>query len=104
GSAATTPRPVAQLSAAERARQSLAALEQRWLDESFAWLPTAQLALKRESQQIARAPGLHLLWHGAWIQPVPDRDSETHLPMLLQIGERVGDDYQVERRIGVTRA
>src|SRR5262245_31394474 len=57
GNAATPPPPVVQPSATERARRSLAALEQRWLDESFTWLPTAQLTLKRESQQIARAPG-----------------------------------------------
>jgi hypothetical protein len=99
----TTPTPVVQPSPAERARRSLAELEQRWLEQSFKWLPTGELALKREAQQIARAAGLHLLWHGAWMQPVPDRDGETHLPMLLQVGQRIGNEYQVEGRIDVTR-
>ena len=88
---------------AEQARAKLEALEARWQQESLQWLPPTQLGLTREKNAIARAAGLHLVWHGAWIQPVPDRDRDPNLPMLLQVGEQLGDVYQVEGFVGVTR-
>ena len=99
--APTTPTPPP--TPIEKARAKLATLEAQWLDESLEWLPAAQLALTRERNSISRAAGLHLVWHGAWIQPVPDRDTEAPLPMLLQVGERNGEEFQVEGRVDVTR-
>jgi hypothetical protein len=99
--ASITPPPAP--TAAERARDKLAALEANWLDASLEWLPAAQLTLTREKQRIAGAPGLRVVWHGAWIQPVPDRERDSPLPLLLQAGDRIGNHYQVEGRVDVTR-
>lgn len=46
---------------------------------------------------------MRVVWHGAWVQPVPDRETEPHQPVLLQAGAHTADGWEVAGRIDVTR-
>ena len=86
----------------ERARELLQAFEADLLERSFAWLPATALELGRQAQRIDRAPGFHVLLHGAWIQPVPDRDNEPVVPLLIQTGDPLDGTWPAEGTFSVT--
>jgi hypothetical protein len=58
--------------------------------------------LTRQAARLDRSGRYRVLLHGAWIAPVPDRDSP--LPMLIQTGDRSGDRWRIEGTIAVTVA
>ncbi len=74
---------------------------ERSLDEqSYRWLPVQELLMHREARRIDGRDELHILLHGRWIQPVPERTAPE--PMLIQKGARVGDTQQLEGTLAVT--
>jgi Peptidoglycan-binding protein, CsiV len=84
----------------ERAGAVLAAYETQLRDESFRWLPSSTFLMKQEDGRLQRDGGYAVVLHGAWIQPVPDR--ERPLPSLIQTGDRLGDAWRIEGTIEVT--
>jgi Peptidoglycan-binding protein, CsiV len=92
--AALPPTPV------ERARALLDDYEDSLFAQCFQWQPAKTLQLTSQAARLGRSGRFRVLLHGAWIAPIPDRDSP--LPMLLQTGERSGDRWRVEGTIAVT--
>ncbi len=82
--------------AAEHAEAQTALLRER----SLRLLEPDQLRLQAQANRLRGSADLHVIWHGAWIQPVPDMDNPQ--PMLLQAGERQGDRWQYEGTLTVT--
>ena len=52
--------------------------------DSYRWLPPETHALKAEARRLGNAPGLDVIWHGRWMQPVPDRSSGEPLMLAAQ--------------------
>lgn len=74
---------------------------ERSLDaRSYRWLPASELLLQTQAGKIERHDDLHLLMHGRWIQPVPERAAPE--PLLVQQGARVGNVRQLEGTMAVT--
>lgn len=76
-------------------RTTLEADAYRWRDA-----PSA-LSLTAAANALARRGLGQVLVHGAWRQPVPDR--EAPLPILIQSNVPVADLWQVEGTLAVTR-
>jgi len=87
---------------AEQLAEATARFEQTLLATSYRWLDPRELALGTEARRLARADGYRVLHHGAWVLPVPPRESPE--PMLLQVGERQGDVWTVEGTLAITLA
>ncbi|MCZ6852913.1 MAG: CsiV family protein [Gammaproteobacteria bacterium] len=74
---------------------------ERSLDEqSYRWLPTSELLMQTEANRIERQDDLHILMHGRWIQPVPERTQPE--PLLVQQGALIGNTRQLEGTMAVT--
>ena len=75
-------------------------LERTWHDRSFRWLDRNELSLRSQARRLERRPGIEVLFHGAWHQPVPKRDSPQ--PILFQELPLGDAGYRVEGTLGVT--
>ncbi|MFB3105100.1 MAG: CsiV family protein, partial [Pseudomonadales bacterium] len=74
---------------------------ERSLDaQSYRWLPEDELLMQTEARRIEARDALHILLHGRWIQPVPERTLPE--PLLVQTGARVGNTQQLEGTMAVT--
>ncbi len=52
--------------------------------DGYRWLPERTHALKAEARRIRNAPGLDIIWHGKWMQPVPGRSAGEPLMLTAQ--------------------
>jgi hypothetical protein len=77
-----------------------AAFEEQLEARSYQLVPAEELTMSGSADQLARRSGFQVLYHGAWLQPVPPRDAPEHL--LLQAGAKVAGRYQLEGVIAVT--
>lgn len=93
--------PVAQPTPAERAAKLIADYQAQLQDRAFRFEPGSTLLLTPEDGRLQRSNVYHVVFHRAWIQPVPDRDQLR--PMLIQAGERIGTGWRIEGFLGVTR-
>lgn len=87
---------------AQQAQALLDDYEQSLLAQCFQWQPRTTFVLTRQAARLDRSGRYRVLLHGAWIAPVPDRDSP--LPMLIQTGDKSGDRWRIEGTIAVTVA
>ena len=73
-----SPHPLLNLlSAAARQQEA----QQR---DSYRWLPAQTHVLKTEARRLRRTQGLNIIWHGRWIQPVPNRSAGEPLMLAVQ--------------------
>lgn len=93
--------PVAQPTPAERAAKLIADYQSQLQDRAFRFEPGSTLLLTPEDGRLQRSNLYRVVFHRAWIQPVPDRDQLR--PMLIQVGERIGTGWRIEGFLGVTR-
>ena len=98
--AQTAALPVAQPTPAERAAKLIADYQAQMQERAFRFEPGA-LLLAQEGGRLQRSNVYRVVFHRAWIQPVPDRDQLR--PMLIQVGERIGAGWRIEGFLGVTR-
>lgn len=69
--------------------------------------PAVQLATKSMSYQAKRInnqPGMHLVWHKAWLEPVQEKSEQTLHPIqveLSMVDTLNGADIQVQGDIGI---
>jgi hypothetical protein len=77
-----------------------AALEEQLEARSFQLIPAEELTMSASADRLARRSGFQVLYHGAWLQPVPPRDAPEYL--LLQTGARVAGRHQLEGVMAVT--
>ena len=95
------PAPAAQPTPAERAAKLIADYQAQLADRAFRFEPGSTLLLTAEDGRLQRSNIYRVVFHRAWIQPVPDRDQLR--PMLIQVGERLGTGWRIEGFLGVTR-
>jgi hypothetical protein len=69
-------------------------------EQSYRWLPAAQMLMLRDARLIDRRGGNHVLLHGRWLQPVPARDRPE--PIFIQTGSKLTERYQLEGAIAIT--
>lgn len=90
---ALEPHPLLDwLSAAHRFQRGL-------LDRSYQAGTSASI-LGRDASRIRRTEGLRLLWHGRWMQPVPQRGAPQAL--LVQAGRRTAGVPELEGTFSIT--
>lgn len=104
-SAAAAPRAPSDqaqpLTPADRAAAAIAQYEAQLKQRSYRFEPQANLQLSAQAGRLQRAGGYRVVFHRAWIQPVPDRDELV--PLLIQAGDRIADAWRIEGTLGVTR-
>jgi hypothetical protein len=93
--------PPAQPTPAERAAKLIADYQSQLQDRAFRFEPGNTLLLTPEDGRLQRSNLYRVVFHRAWVQPVPDRDQLR--TMLIQAGERIGTGWQIEGFLGVTR-
>jgi len=93
--------PAAQPTPAERAAKLIADYQSQLQDRAFRFEPGNTLLLTPEDGRLQRSNLYRVVFHRAWVQPVPDRDQLR--PMLIQAGERIGTGWRIEGFLGVTR-
>jgi hypothetical protein len=98
--ARTPAQPPVLPTAADRAAAAIADYEAQLQQRSYRFEPQSSLLLSAQTGRL-RGGGYRVVFHHAWIQPVPDRDQL--LPMLIQAGDRVGTGWRIEGTLGVTR-
>ncbi len=94
------PRYTAEEIARQARRAALQAFEAELAESAYQPLPASDFAMTREAARLTTNPGFTVVWHTAWRQPVPDRDSA--LPVLIQAGPRLGDRWTYEGTLSVT--
>lgn len=100
----TAPAPVvaaATPTAAEQAAKLLADYQAQLQGRSYKFEPSNTFLLASEDGRLQRSNVYRVVFHRAWIQPVPDRDRLR--PVLIQIREPSGGPPRIEGIIGVTR-
>jgi hypothetical protein len=95
-----TPPSDPRLAVNERWLDAVAAYEKRLAGLGYRWREKKDFQLAPAAATLARRGGFRLLMHGAWIQPVPQRDSGE--PLLVQAGEPVAALYPLEGTFEVT--
>ena len=60
-----------------------AKFEKQLHNSAFKWLSQETFSLKEEYLALRRARGVRPIYHGRWLQPVPERDAA--IPILLQL-------------------
>ena len=98
--AALPPVPAPPPSPTERAAALMHAYEDSLFEQCFQWQSPGTLMLNSQTARLERSGRYRVLLHGAWIAPIPDRDAP--LPMLIQAGDRSGDQWRIEGTIAVT--
>ena len=63
--------------------RSAAQQQATWRQDSYRWLPAPTLSLKTQARRLGNSPGLDILWHGRWMQPVPGRSAGE--PLMLAV-------------------
>ena len=64
---------------------STAARQQQALRrESYRWLPQRTHTLGAQARRLRNTPGLDIIWHGRWLQPVPSRAAGEPLMLAAQ--------------------
>jgi len=101
GSASTNGSTPAQQPSAENAQAAIPDYLLHLQERAFRFEPGSTFLLAQEDGRLQRSNLYRVVFHRAWIQPVPDRDQLR--PMLIQAGDRVGDQWQIEGTLGVTR-
>lgn len=91
----------AVLTAAERAAQVIADYQAQLQERSYRFEPSNTFLLTGEAGRLQRSNVYRVVFHRAWIQPVPDRDQLQ--PMLIQVGDRVAGNARIEGFLGITR-
>ncbi len=86
--------------AAETAQKAVADYVIGLQKRAYRFEPDASLLLAQQDNRLQRSSAYRVLFHRAWIQPVPDRDQSQ--PMLIQAGEQVGPVRRIEGVLGVT--
>ena len=94
-SPSTTP------TAAERAARLVADYQSQLQGRSYKFEPSSTFLLGSEDGRLQRSNVYRVVFHRAWIQPVPDRDQLR--PMLIQIRERPDAAPRIEGILGITR-
>ena len=51
---------------------------------STVWQPAQTHVLETEARRLRNSPGLDIIWHGRWMQPVPDRSAGQPLMLTAQ--------------------
>ena len=87
--------------AAEHAAKLLADYQAQLQGRSYKFEPSNTFLLASEDGRLQRSNVYRVVFHRAWIQPVPDRDQLR--PVLIQIREPSGGPPRIEGIIGVTR-
>jgi Peptidoglycan-binding protein, CsiV len=87
--------------AAEQAAKLLADHQTQLQARSYKFEPSNTFLLASEDGRLQRSNVYRVVFHRAWIQPVPDRDRLR--PVLIQIRETSGGPPRIEGIIGVTR-
>jgi hypothetical protein len=93
--------PATQPTPAERAAKLIADYQSQLQDRAFRFEPGSTLLLTPEDGRLQRSNSYRVVFHRAWIQPVPDRDQLR--PILIQAGERIGTGWRIEGFLGITR-
>jgi hypothetical protein len=88
-------------SAAERAAKLVADYQAELQGRSYKFEPSSTFLLGAEDGRLQRSNVYHVVFHRAWIQPVPDRDQLR--PMLIQIRDRADSVARIEGFLGITR-
>jgi len=88
-------------SAAERAAKLVADYQAELQGRSYKFEPSSTFLLGAEDGRLQRSNVYHVVFHRAWIQPVPDRDQLR--PMLIQIRDRSDGLPRIEGFLGITR-
>ena len=52
--------------------------------ESYRWLPQRTHTLGAQARRLRNTPGLDIIWHGRWLQPVPSRAAGEPLMLAAQ--------------------
>lgn len=76
----------------------IARYERSLEDRTERWQPAENFVLAREANRIARAGIGRVLFHGRWLQRVPER--ETPDPILIRAGEQLTAPWQVQELVG----
>ncbi len=97
----SAPQPITQPTAAERAAKIIADYQAQLQGRSYRFEPSNTFLLAGEDGRLQRSNVYRVVFHRAWIQPVPDRDQLR--PMLIQVGERGGGNSRIEGFLGITR-
>ena len=63
--------------------RSAAQQQATWRQDSYRWLPAPTRSLKTQARRLGNSPGLDILWHGRWMQPVPGRSAGE--PLMLAV-------------------
>jgi len=93
--------PTATPTAAERAARLVADYQAQLQSRSYKFEPSGTFLLASEDGRLQRSNAYRVVFHRAWIQPVPDRDQLR--PMLIQIRERPDAAPRIEGILGITR-
>jgi hypothetical protein len=93
--------PTAPPTPADRAAKAIADYQSQLQDRAYRFEPSNTLLLAQEDSRLQRSNLYRVVFHHAWIQPVPDRDQLR--PMLIQVGERIGAGWRIEGFLGITR-
>jgi hypothetical protein len=72
------------------------------MEKPFTLLEDEQRQQNSAAAKINSSPYLKVLFHQAWRQIVPDRDSPSHI--LITGGERYGEHYELEGSISISKA
>ncbi len=102
--ARTSPAPAAASvtpTAAEQVAKLLSDYQAQLQSRSYKFEPSNTFLLGAEDSRLQRSNVYRVVFHRAWIQPVPDRDQLR--PVLIQIREPSGGPPRIEGIIGVTR-
>jgi hypothetical protein len=98
----TASTPPSSVAPGNEQAAALADHEFKLQQRSFRFEPSSSFLLSPHVARLQRNPGYRVVFHRAWIQPVPDRDQL--LPMLIQVGDRAaGGGWRIEGVLGVTR-
>jgi hypothetical protein len=96
----SAPELIATGRAARRRAEAIRQYEDELRARAYRPLPAAENLLSREGARLRTNRSFDLVWHGAWVQPVPGRENPT--PVLLQAGTLLGDRWTYEGTIAVT--
>jgi len=81
-------------------REAVAAFEAQLLERSATWADPDTYQLSRAASQVRRRVNGRILFHGRWLQAVPERDSP--MPVYIRGGSQFGHQQELLGSVGVT--
>jgi hypothetical protein len=96
----SVPELIATERAVRRRAEAIRQFEDQLRARAYQPLPAAENLLTREGARLRTNRSFDVVWHGAWVQPVPGRENPT--PVLLQAGPLLGDRWAYEGTLAVT--